>query len=493
MRPTRLWTALLLSGMLLPSTAMAQKSTYTAPNGPTEMAPPASSNPYHRPADHPAAMGMGGMMPPGYGMMPQGPSPYGYDAMQVGYAGQMGPGPMGPGPGGPGPMMMDPSVAPMGYGGPGCATCGPNCSCGPNCNCGPGTCVGGNCAGGGCCSGLLGFGLLGCQEYCGFGRGIGNPWDMSAYGGICTPRRFDVLAEATIFSLTSNTRGLNFTSQGGANNFVLGADDIDYSHQGGVRISAMRTLTAGTELEFSFLGTGNWSGSSSVTGNGDLFSPFSAFGTDPVGGWAETDQGDFNQLATSNTFNSFELNLRRPWTSANCWWQGAWWAGIRYVRVEDDAILINQGQTGSLNYGVGATNDLWGAQLGGDVALRMTQRLTLSGFAEVGVYGNRAKQDSVLNLNDGGAFIREDAISRRASMVTEGGLVGTFQVTPRVAFRAGYQVVFIDGIALGSDNFNFDTGLAANFPAALAGRSTGVADNGSLLYHGATAGFDWRW
>lgn len=394
--------------------------------------------------------------------------------------------------------MMDPSVAPAGYGAPGCATCGPDCGCGPNCGCGPGACAGGNCAAGGClnggcCSGLLGFGLLGCEQYCGFGRGIGNPWDMSAYGGICSPRRFDVLVEATIFSLESNTRGLDFTSQGGANNFVLGADDIDYSHQGGVRISAMRTLTPGTELEFSFLGTGNWSGSAGVNGNADLFSPFSDFGIDPVDGWAETDESDFHQLGSSNSFNSFELNLRRPWTSANCWWQGAWWAGLRYVRVDDDAILVNQGGDGSLNYGVGANNDLWGAQLGGDLALRMTQRLTLSGFAEVGVYGNRASQESVLDLNNGAAIIREEAVSRRGSMVTEGGLVGTFQVTPKIAFRAGYQVVFIDGIALGSDNFNFDTGLGANFPAALAGRSTGVADNGSVLYHGATAGFDWRW
>jgi hypothetical protein len=137
MRPTRLWTALMLSGMLLPSTVMAQKATYTAPSGPTEIRPSASSNPYQRPADHPAAMGMGGMMPPGHGMMPPGPSPYGHPAMQASYNGQMGPGP--------GPMMMDPMGYQPGYEvGPGMAGCE---------NCGPGGCNH--------CSGLIGFGILG--------------------------------------------------------------------------------------------------------------------------------------------------------------------------------------------------------------------------------------------------------------------------------------------------------------------------------------------
>src|SRR5690606_10878102 len=103
------------------------------------------------------------------------------------------------------------------------------------------------------------------------------------------------------------------------------------------------------------------------------------------------------------------------------------------------------GSGGSLLYGIGAVNDLFGAQIGGDLALRLTTRLTMTGFAEVGVYGNRGKQDTRLEF--GGVTLNEDAVEKRASMVAEGGVLGTFRITPRSTFRFGYQVIYIDGIA----------------------------------------------
>jgi len=511
MRATTLWTALLLSTVLLAGPANAEKTTYANQVGQETIGQDSSAfvsfanGDWH---EKPQAEGQ-----PGPQMQPQMPpganpyvamDPYG-QMMMPGMGGGYAPGPVmqagyaGPGMAGPGGPMMDPNVMPAGhYGGHGCQACGgAGCqSCmggGPGGHLGrPGikgacqACGGAGC--GGCC------GLTGGHVYCGFSRGIGNAWDMTPYGGRCAPRWADVVVDATFFMYEPGNNTTVLTSQGSANNPVFDTDNYDFTNQGGVRMSLNRTFMPGSYLEFSYLGIGNWASSQSVLGNGDLFSPFSGFGVDPAGvGYAETDQGSLQIFSTSNRFDSFELNMRRFFTSANCWWQSSWWVGMRYVRVDDDAVYNTQGITGDLAYTVDADNDMFGAQFGMDSALRLTTRWTLSIFGEVGVYGNRATQDSTIAINNAAIVLEETASSRRASMVVEGGFLSTFKIVPRGTLRAGYQVVYIDGIALGSDSFNFQTGGATPLGTALAGRQAFINDNGNAVYHGPTVGFEYTW
>ena len=430
----------------------------------------------------------GQMMMPG---MAAGYAPYG--AMPAGYATPAGYAmPGGPAPGQP---MMDPNVMPAAnFSGYGCPACG-----GAGCE----QCMGGR--GGnmgrvanGCnnCDSGCGdnCGLMGGGVYCGFSRGIGNAWNMDPYGGPCAPRWADVVVEATFFNFEpgyNNSQVL--ASLGAANNPVLNTDNVDYTTQGGVRMSLNRMVSPGGFLEFSYLGIGNWSQQQSVTGAGNLFSPFSAFGTNPVGGYAETDAGSLMLYSTSNNFNSFELNFHRFFTAENCWWQSGWWIGLRYVRVDDSAVLNTQGATGTLTYLCDAKNDLFGAQIGMDTALRLTTRWTISCFGEVGVYGNRSNQESIITFTGASAPLQEKAAQRRGSMVVEAGGMSTFKLFPRATLRAGYQIVYIDGIALGGDSLNFQTNGNSALGTALAGRSPVLNDNGNALYYGPTVGFEYVW
>ncbi|MHC2066935.1 hypothetical protein ACYFX5_05660 [Bremerella sp. T1] len=510
MRATTLWTALTLSTVFFAATANAEKTTYAKHTGQKTIGQESSAveqftsgdwrverQPEGQPGQHmPPGMNpyvamdpYGQMMMPGMaaGYAPQGVMPAGYGMpMAPGY-----------GPGAPGQPMMDPNVMPAGHwGGHGCQSCG-----GAGCQ----HCMGGHhghlgkhrgngccdaCGGAGCgsCCGLCGGGV-----YCGFSRGIGNAWDLSEYGGRSAPRYADVVVDATLFIYEAGNNPLVLTSQNAANNPVLSTDDADFTNQGGIRLGLNRTFTPGTYLEFSYLGIGNWASTQSVTGSGNLFSAFSGFGVDPVGGYAETDNSDLQMFSTSNRFDSFELNMRRFFTSPGGWWHSGWWVGFRYVRVDDDAVYNTVGSGGSLEYTVDADNDMFGVQFGMDSALRLTNRWTLSMFGEIGVYGNRANQDSTIVLNGGANTFEESAASRRASMVVEGGFMSTFKVIPRGTLRAGYQVVYIDGIALGSDSFNFETGGASTLGTALAGRSAFVNDNGNAVYHGPTVGFEYMW
>jgi len=517
MRATTLWTALTLSTVLFAAQANAEKTTYANQTGQKTIGQESSAvvsfanGDWH---EKPQAAGQPGpqmqpQMPPGmnpyvamdpYGQMMMPGMAAGYapgPVMQAGYGMPMGPAPGMAGPGGP---MMDPNVMPAshwgGYGG--CQACG-----GAGCqSCQGGGHLGhhGKLGGNNCCEACGGAGCGGCcgltggHVYCGFSRGIGNAWDMTAYGGPCAPRWADVVVDATFFTYEPGNTSRTLTSQGSANNPVLSTDDYEFTNQGGVRMSLNRTFRPGTYLEFSYLGMGNWASSQSVTGPGDLYSPFSGFGVNPAGtGYAETGQGSLQIFSTSNRFDSFELNMKRFFTSANCWWQSSWWVGIRYVRVDDDAVYNTLGSSGNLDYTLDADNDLFGAQFGLDTALRLTTRWTLSLFGEVGVYGNRATYDSTIALNDAATVLQETASSRRGSMVVEGGFLSTFKIVPRGTLRAGYQIVYIDGIALASDSFNFETGGVMPLGTALSGRQTSINDNGNALYHGPTVGFEYTW
>jgi hypothetical protein len=60
-----------------------------------------------------------------------------------------------------------------------------------------------------------------------------------------------------------------------------------------------------------------------------------------------------------------------------------------------------------------------------------------------------------------------------------------YRATPRLTLRTGYQVLFVDGVALAVENFNTESPFSARDPFLNA--------RGDVVYHGATAGFEWTW
>ncbi|MGY8768739.1 MAG: hypothetical protein ACKVH8_09990 [Pirellulales bacterium] len=455
-----------------------------------EPAQPMAGNPYFNPGYQPASMPMNiGAYPPGYmpqgqmpGMMPYGVAPVQYQQQQqlmppVNMQGNM-----------QGPVMMEAGYSAGGQQA-GCVDCN-----GAGCNqCNTNGCQGCNGAGCGSCSGLFGGG-----KYCGFGRGIGQPWDMSEYGGKCAPRWFDFGAEATYFTLETDSVSQVLSTTGVAGITALQTSDGSYNHAAGMRFSGNFVFWAGSNIEVSYLGMNDFASQASATGtagvNG-LYSIMSDFGTDPVGGYTETDQSSYHSFEESNRFDSIEMNIKRSFTNPGCWWQGSYWGGFRYFRMGDDArYFTNNGSGDTLSYLVETSSDLYGAQIGGDLSMILTQRLSWTGYSEIGVYGATANQESTLSLTGGGAsVITEGAKQKRASMLVEAGTFGNFKINSRASVKIGYQILYVNGIALAEDNFNFNTAGAANLPAALAGRTAILDDNGGALYHGATAGFELVW
>jgi hypothetical protein len=387
-----------------------------------------------------------------------------------------------------------------------CEVAGGGCDSSGGCGLLGGGCglLGGGCGllGGGC--GLLGggCGLLGggCGEGGLFhGGGLAEaclygPHGPFGDGGRCLPRWFDASAE-WLYWQRDLEDSLVFSSEGVLGTPALSTDDLEIDEESAFRVSGAYLVAPAASLEASYFGLFDWSSSSVATSNGNLFSVFSGFGTipPPAGtGFPESDRSDIHSVALSSELDSGELNLRHRWVSANCLVHSSWLVGARYVRVAEDLIYDTQGASGGMNYLLRTDNDLVGAQIGTDALIGITPRFKIGGEVEAGVYGTKGKQrTSVLSFRNstGGIApnpeLREYETETDVAFVAEAGVMGLFRVTPRLTLKLGYQVLYVDGVALAIDNFNTASPFAA--------RTSFIDNEGDVFYHGSNLGFEWTW
>ena len=112
---------------------------------------------------------------------------------------------------------------------------------------------------------------------------------------------------------------------------VLQTADLQFNEEPSFRFTGCLQVGPGGNVEFTYYGLFQFDSGAFVrrSGDNDLFSVFSNFGTLPFGGFAETDMSDFQRIDYSSTFDSFEINYRQRWMSPNCRYQGSWLCGVR--------------------------------------------------------------------------------------------------------------------------------------------------------------------
>src|SRR4029077_12176624 len=111
-------------------------------------------------------------------------------------------------------------------------------------------------------------------------------------------------------------------------------------------------------------------------------------------------------------------------------------------------------------------------------------RIFFDGFMKAGVFGNVAgNQFSVID-NSGLSEAGHDA-RKQVAFVGDVGLSAVYQWTCHIAFRAGYEVMWLEGVAVTSDQ------IAVTNRNGLDGN--GIDTVGGLFYHGALAGVSVAW
>jgi len=224
---------------------------------------------------------------------------------------------------------------------------------------------------------------------------------------------------------------------------------------------------------------------------GDLFSPFTGFGNPADVGF---DFNNFVAARTNTQFNNVELNLRQhlymPYSTVRC---DALY-GLRYANVQDrfeyrslSAAPLLDGTAGAVD--VEASNAMFGPQLGGAMEFHIERRawIRFEGKA-AGLYNHAGRQTDFAfsPLAGPAAFTTDERSQGRLAFVGDIEASCIWSFTPSIVGRVGYQAIFIDGVALGSQNFSSSA-------SALGADGAEVVRNGNLTFHGPFAGLTVTW
>lgn len=201
--------------------------------------------------------------------------------------------------------------------------------------------------------------------------------------------------------------------------------------------------------------------------------------------------GDTVRSTWASTVNSVEFNAFRSRVEGDSFFDLL--AGFRYVSLEEQAGMAftccSTGPTGPLtsNYNVQSSNNLFGGQLGARGRLSW-DRWAVEGWAKAGVFGNAESQSQGPIVDPGG--VSTVVRTARSSQGWETAFVGdlnatlVYRLTSVWGVRMGYNLIWIDGVALAPNQWDFSTN-------ADAGKT--LVGGGGVLLSGANLGLEARW
>lgn len=357
------------------------------------------------------------------------------------------------------------------------------------------------CRGGGCsaCQGFRPSALLGALAAL-------KPYSEA---GLCAQRWYDLSAEALFLGHNFSGNGA-LTSQGVGGPIVLNASDADANElEAGVRLSAAIILGPGGNLEVTYMGGQEWSGSATVADpTAQLFSFISDFGTilgagEP--GFDDTDRSLSQSITGSSRFHSGELNYRRRTVGPYCRFQGSWLAGLRYLRFDNGQLLTILGEdnntaadNGTRFFAADADtkNDFFGAQIGGDLWWNLIPGVSI-GTGIKGAWGqNDFSSRTLIQSNSAGPgatpgqFLVENS-DRDTTVMGEFEFKTMYRLNRDWTFRSAYYLIAMEDFAQAGLDVNSLTSVASTGAAALP-TNTGEQIS-SLVVQGFSFGAEYTW
>ncbi len=328
--------------------------------------------------------------------------------------------------------------------------------------------------------------------------------------GLTTPPPLWSIGQGVRFFQRSRTRhkriSLDLPSIGSIQpNLVLSSRSVGFNPSAGCHSTIARHLGRDQQnrdhfLEFGYWGAVNWQDQRIVSGErlaitdpglgtivfGSLFSQFdqTTFLFDStVGGFNRADE---HQIAYDSQVNDFEVNYwvrprgrpDRLVLQPNGKWRrepnvGQYFSGmfgVRYMLWNDQFSFLSRGlinDNGVLHnvrgvYDVDTENDLLGLQIGAEV-IRRHPRWSWGLRAKAAGLYNFATQISTITTDAANDPIASTHLALRLAdrqeqiaFIGQFGVVGTYKLLPHLTARGAYDLMWINGLALGPEQLTFE-------------------------------------
>lgn len=315
-----------------------------------------------------------------------------------------------------------------------------------------------------------------------------SPWSATRI----SEARWYVAADALML-MRDSTPSRPFASVSAPDFIVLGTHDLEAGLQAGPQVTLGHRLGKVYQFEVSWFDLTSWSDRAAVRdlsdndlgGQGNLFSPFGNFGIAPIVGL------DYNDLAVieyRSELNNLEFNLRQqlplpPGPLGVTVLVGGRWMNIleRFGYYTESHTPVGTAYSNDVHVQTG--NNLLGIQIGALLELQVEYRSQITLDLKGGIFNDAADQATAYTFvgPQGAQTFTGSRTDNVTAWVGEITLDFTYQITPRLTCRAGYQMLWVEGIAQASDNFEANYGLLVAGP-------TDLRHDGHAVYHGPHIG-----
>jgi hypothetical protein len=295
---------------------------------------------------------------------------------------------------------------------------------------------------------------------------------------IASPPRCPWHVRAEAIMLFRDAEGnMDAAALGNAQNVLLSTRDLDNPFKAGPKVFIGRTLNDRWQFEMSYFDLAQWNASASVRDAGsDLLSPLSHFGN-PIS--AAYDHNDFISLQYKSYLNNVEMNLRYTVDTPPGRMTTSFLLGARYVGLNEDLQFYSEGTGGNHFAQSNVDNELWGVQIGGLFEFFVQDDWWIN-FEMKGAIC----QNSTTLTN---SFTSVDVARRNTSaFIGEIDLTCVHRWGNHLSTRVGYQAMWLDHVALASDNFNSNIDFFAAGPPQ-------INNHGTVVYHGPHVGIELIW
>ena len=158
--------------------------------------------------------------------------------------------------------------------------------------------------------------------------------------------------------------------------------------------------------------------------------------------------------------------------------------GLRYINLEEVFAFTSVDVADRVGfYDVDTENHLFGVQAGYEIIKPCAKRCSIGAKTKLGGFLNFAEGHSVV-VNDG--FLELDNCDDEIgfALLGEFGVFTSYRVSPRFVLRAGYDLWYLWGVALATNQVD---------STITSGTGTDLDNDGSLVVHGISAGAEFSW
>jgi hypothetical protein len=165
-------------------------------------------------------------------------------------------------------------------------------------------------------------------------------------------------------------------------------------------------------------------------------------------------------------------------------------AGFRWLNLDESLVAALSPATIATEppfWDTRTSNKLYGFQIGAACKLFERGRFSIDGRIKTGIYDNDAEQTTAVSVI--AKQVRSaSATTNHAAFVGETGLSCRYRINHRLALKAGYELLWLEGVALAPGQIENSFTTTKIFENSV--RVSGVNCNSGVFYHGATLGVE---